>query len=295
MKRAEELESLFKRNPEFLYWVVYEGSKGRGRRKGYVKSNVKDITEAFNDFLDFAENELSDGEYSICLRTQEKATKSELSECFVVGESHTKSQNSRDNSRESSGISGLGSINGLQFIAGLMNQQSPEVNRLRDENTRLQLELLEKKFEIKALEKDVEIAGASANETWGDIIKGIAKDYFPDILDRFAPEQAERAAHVQSLRGQKPVPRQTEPDTENEENEGNETEPEPTQPKPDRKEYAARLTAVLQETAKTFQVNDPVLVFEVFLNLLKTSEYAPLVKTMIQKEIKAAQNASRNV
>jgi hypothetical protein len=167
---------------------------------------------------------------------------------------------------------------------------------LRDENTRLQLELLEKKFEIKALEKDVEIAGASANETWGDIIKGIAKDYFPDILDRIAPEQqAERAAHVQSLRGQKPVPRQTEPDTDNEENEGNETEPEHTQPKPDRKEYAARLTAVLQETAKTFQVNDPVLVFEVFLNLLKTSEYAPLVKTMIQKEIKAAQNANRNV
>lgn len=290
MKSAEELESWFLRHADYKYWVVYEGTKGRGRRKGYVKANVKDITEAYNDFLDFVETDLSDGEYTVCLRTNDKAVKTEVMEPFIVGEGTT--TNSRNSEkRESAGIGNLGSINGLQFIAGLMTQQNPEINRLRDENTRLQLELLEKKFEIKNLEKEVEVAGINTNESWSDIIKGVVKDYFPDMLERFAPERAETAAHVQSLRGKKPVPRQNiDSDSESESsNEAENSESEPKQPQ-DKQAYAQRLGKVLQQTATEFSTKDPVLVIEIVLEMLQKSPFGATVKTSILSEIKKRSN-----
>lgn len=289
MKQAQDLEKWFKRHTEFLYWVVYEGVKGRGKRKGYVKANVKDITEAFNDFLDFTEEELSDGEYTVCLRKDEKATKGEVSESFIVGEPSSSRSERRE--RDSVGIGGLSSINGLQFIAGLMNAQSPEVNRLRDENTKLQLELLEKKFELKEKEKELEIAGIETDDSWSGIIKGIVKDYFPDILDKFP--NGEKPAHVQSLRGKKEVPRKQEQDPEDEEQEEQETNEEQEQkPKQEtnKKAYAERIGTVLKDVCLTFKTKDPVLVLEVVLDMLKNSEYAPMIKGMINKELKARTN-----
>lgn len=210
MKDFQDIERIFNREKR-PFWVLFD-AKGKRRSctsDGIMKmSDPKErLTESFKFLEEVLEDE-GDGVYKIQLRTSENAGKQQIENTFQYGEyvePVTVSRGVERTERKASGggsIGALGSIGGLEFITGLMQNGRSEADRLRDEKNELKLELMEKKFQIAGLEAQVN-APAATESGWGDIIKGVFQDHSMDILDRIFPE--ERTTAIATLRSRRRI------------------------------------------------------------------------------------------
>jgi hypothetical protein len=271
MKTFADIEKIFYREKR-PYYVVKDS---RGARKSTTPSDIMDIADEEQrlkdsyEFLTEAVADFEDGKYKILLRTSENAGKGELSYDFQIGDS-TPSVSRQ--SKDTPSIGGF-SIAGLETIMGLVNGGRSEADRLRDEKHDLKLQLVQKDFEIQNL-KNAQI-GSTGTESWSDVIKGVVKEYFPDILDKYAPQKTE----VSSVRGKDPVPpnagkKQKEtPKDETKTAEGQELTQD---------EVKDKLTVIFERTATLFEGYNPILVLEVVLEM---SEKNPLVISKVKREL----------
>ena len=292
MKTFDDIEKIFFR--EKLYYWSLRNSKGKGisRTSNEVIALVDEkarLQKAFEELEDVINDE-EDGVYTIAIMPHQQGGKSKLEYQFRIGEVEEQPRRSRDNggnngNARTAGIGNLNSIGGFEFIAGLMDRGRGEVDRLRDENTNLKMELLEKKFKIGTLES--EAAAGSGTETWSDVIKGIAKEYFPDILDRFAPEiDTERPSVIATLREREAVKAKVKREQKSVDTDGAAVDGDPKAdnqpPKMDKEEAQARLRVIFERTQKAFPNHNPIEVWETILDMSEGAQGA-FVKQMVVK------------
>jgi hypothetical protein len=265
MKTFADIEKIFFREKR-PYYVVKDS---RGARKSTTPSDIMEgadpeqrLKESF-EFLTEAVQDFDDGKYKLLLRTSESAGKGELSYDFQIGDA----ANSKSESTKTGSISGF-NIAGLDTIMGLINGGRSEADRLREEKADLKLELVKKEFEIERLKENAAVSGVG--ESWGDVIKGVVKEYFPDILDKYAPAKTE----VASIRGSKAVPADAgktpkkETKTEKVELDGASSGEKITQ-----QEAKERLTAIFERTEILFPDYNPLVTIEVVLDMAEKNEF----------------------
>ena len=289
MKTFDDIEKIFFRE-KLYYWSLRNSkSKGVSRTSSEVIAMADEkarLQKSFEELEDVINDE-EDGVYTIAIMPHQQGGKSKLEYQFRIGEVEEPTRRGRDNAvhARTAGIGNLNSIGGFEFIAGLMDRGRGEVDRLRDENTNLKMELLEKKFKIGTLESAAE--AGSGTESWSDVIKGIAKEYFPDILDRFAPEiESERPSVIATLREREAVKakvkkEQKSPDTNGAADDGDEeADNQPT--KMDKTEAQSRLRVIFERTQKAFPNHNPIEVWETILDMSE-GENGAFVKKMVVK------------
>jgi hypothetical protein len=267
MKTFADIEKIFFREKR-PYFVVKDS---RGARKSTTPSSIMDITDDTvrlkdsYDFLAEAVADFDDGKYKLLLRTSENAGKGELSYDFQIGDASTATSSKGQGTGAT--IGGF-NISGLETIMGLVNGGQSEANRLREEKADLKLELLRKDFEIEKLKETTAVSGAG--ESWSDVLKGIAKEYFPDILDKYTPAKTE----VSSVRGSKPVPPDAGKKPKNSATTDRaELDKEGTEQKMSQKEVQERLTAIFERTAKMVEGYNPLIVIEVVIDMAEKNDF----------------------
>ena len=326
MKTFDDIQTIFFREKK-PYWSLINA---KGKRESSTPDAVMALTED-KERLEASWAYLSDevlptcdtGRLMLNLLTNATASKTKQSYDFQWGDAPTAPPSvgaiNAVNARQNQGsIGGLGSIAGLEFISGLMQNGRGDADRYRDQLMEERLDKMEMKFKIQGLEKELASAAAApaADDSMGALIKGVLKENFMEILDRFAPLPPTTA--IATLRSPKTAPLSTrsngvlsdsknqaeatlEFDTDDEADEDTEDTEETTDNGADaatqtapptimsKEEAGLRLQNIFRATMKLFPNHHPIEVLEEIVAMAQKPSFAfvvPLIDAALTKRKK---------
>ena len=315
MKTFDDIQTIFFREKK-PYWSLINA---KGKRESSTPDDVMllDGKERLAASWAYLEDEVlptcDTGKMTLNLLTNATASKTKQSYDFQWGDTPSVNPVNAVNARQNhgnGGIAGLGSIAGLEFISGLMNNGRGDADRYRDQLMEERIDKMEMKFKIQGLEKELASAAVSKDETLGAFAGGIFKENFGEILgflERFAPVPPTTAIATlrqpaSSQRGRTAAAEATlefDTDEETDETEETEYEAETTDTASDaaiqtapttivnKQEAGQRLENIFRTTRKLFPNHHPIEVLEEIVAMAQKPSFAfvvPMIDAALTKK-----------